>query len=199
MDSREKEEFDPEFSDDLDKDQKLSPLKFYRGPDDLVEQAEDEFDCDIDIEELRRELQEKRRQEQENQISKLDNSVKHTQASDRLNNRSSNTNKELEMQLLESWNVSGNCRKKAKFVGKEIQYQFKFYNPLKKQDEGPKAIDLRAKRLKTYQSMENSLQIPQFKDYSLLERVEIAKRFENCGVMKLETQMSLRQNDSRRM
>ena len=63
MESREREEFDPEFSDDLEKDQKLSPLKFYRSPDDLVEQAEDDFYCDIDIEELRKELQEKRRQE----------------------------------------------------------------------------------------------------------------------------------------
>ena len=157
MESREREEFDPEFSDDLDKDQKLSPLKFYRSPDDLVEQAEDDFYCDIDIEELRKELQEKRRQEQETQNTRLDNSTKLTQAADRMNNRSSNTNKELEMQLLESWNVSGSCRKKAKFVGKEIQYQFKFYNPLKKQDESSKAINLRAERLKTYQPLENSL------------------------------------------
>ena len=78
--------------------------------------------------------------------------------------------------MLETWNVSSNCRKKARFMGKEIQYQFKFYNPLKKQEDGKKAINLRGRRLQTYESLENCLAVPQSKDYSLLERVDISKK-----------------------
>ena len=44
-----------------DKEPQLSPLKFYRGVSDVVEQAEDEFGSDFDIEEFRKELQEKRK------------------------------------------------------------------------------------------------------------------------------------------
>ena len=78
--------------------------------------------------------------------------------------------------MLDAWNVSSNCRKKARFVGKEIQYQFKFYNPLKKQEDGRKAIDLRGRRLQTYETPENCLAVPQSKDYSFLERVDISKK-----------------------
>ena len=84
-------------------------------------------------------------------------------------------------------------------MGKEIQYQFKFYNPLKKQEDGRKAIDLRGRRLQTFESLENCLAVPLSKDYSLLERVDISKRQDDNGTNKLEMKLSLRLNDNKRM
>ena len=85
----------PGFSDGAYHDPSLGPLKFYRGFSDVVEQAEDEFGSEFDFEEFRKELQEKRQQKQFKN-DKQEKLLQRRREEDRSNNKSSNTNKELE-------------------------------------------------------------------------------------------------------